>query len=230
MSTILAIDTSGDACSVALLTQHTLIERFQVEPRQHTTLILPMIEQVLAEAGLTPQKLNAIAFGRGPGSFTGLRIAAGVVQGIAFAADLPVIPVSTLQALAQGAFRLHGVTNVIATLDARINEIYWAAYQLDENQHMQPQTPESVCAPAEIALTSTMAEWQGAGSGWDAYHVILKEKLGERLQTWLPACYVNAQDVATLAAVAYEQRQWVDAAQAVPIYLYDQIVKEKPHG
>jgi tRNA threonylcarbamoyladenosine biosynthesis protein TsaB len=226
---ILALDTSSDACSVALLTRNIITENFQLIPRQHNALILPMIEQILGEAGLTLKQLDAIAFGRGPGSFTGLRIAASVVQGIAFAADLPVLPISTLQALAQAALREFSVTQVIAAIDARINEIYWAAYQADANGLIQAQSQEIVCAPHEINWTQA-GVWQGAGSGWDAYHAIMQSQLGPSLQSWLPKCYVKAQDIVKLAEVAYREGAAVDPAQAIPIYLRDQVVKEKPHG
>ena len=226
---ILAIDTSGEACSAALLSQDAVIEQFQLAPRQHNALILPMLEQLLAEAGLTLKQLNAIAFGCGPGSFTGLRIAAGIVQGIAFAADLPVIAISTLQALAQGAFREHGITQAMPAIDARINEIYWAAYELDADQLMQAKSSEIVCAPSEIALINT-GKWQGIGSGWDAYHTILQQELGENLQAWIPQCYIKSQDIIKLAKAAYQKGQYKPAQEAIPIYLRDQVVKEKPHG
>jgi len=227
--TILAIDTSSDACSVALLRHNAINERFQLAHRQHNALILPMIEQMLSEADLTLKQLDAIAFGRGPGSFTGLRIAASIVQGIAFAADRPVVPVSTLQALAQGAWREFGLTRVVSTIDARINEIYWAAYQIDDQQLMQPQTAEIVCAPNEITLAKT-GPWQGIGSGWDGYHSILTEHLGGLVQGWKPQCYVKAQDIVKLADIAYQKGEIVEAFQAVPVYLRDQVVKERPHG
>ena len=226
---LLAIDTSSDACSVALLMNNVIMERFQLAPRQHNTLILPMIEQVLTEAGLTLNRLNAIAFGCGPGSFTGLRVAASVVQGIAFAADIPVIPISTLHALAQGALREYGATNAIAAIDARINEIYWAAYHAD-GQLMKAQTSEIVCAPEAMLLTSKTCLWQGVGSGWDTYHTILQEKVEKQLQKWLPQCYVKAQDIVKLAEIAYQNGNIVQADQALPVYLRDQVVKEKPHG
>lgn len=226
---ILAIDTSSDACSVAVLTNNVITERFQLAPRQHNTLILPMIEQVLKEADLTLSQLNAIAFGCGPGSFTGLRVAASVVQGIAFAADIPVIPISTLNALAQGALHEYGATQVIAAIDARINEIYWAAYQADD-QLMRALTTETVCTPEEMVLASGACLWQGVGSGWDTYHNILQQKVGKQLQKWLPQCYVKAQDIVKLAEIAYQNGNLVQADQALPVYLRDQVVKEKPHG
>ena len=100
---LLALDTATEACSAAVWVDGAVLERYELAPRRHAALILPMIEAVLAEAGLSPPQLDAIAFGRGPGAFTGVRIAVGIVQGIAFAADLPVIPISTLAALALGA-------------------------------------------------------------------------------------------------------------------------------
>lgn len=226
---LLAIDTSSDACSVALLTQNAIKENFQLAPRQHNALILPMIEQILNEADLTLEQLDAIAFGRGPGSFTGLRIAASVVQGLAFAADKPVVPISTLQALAQGVWRELATKQVIAAIDARINEIYWAAYKIDEQGLMQAKTEEIVCAPAELQLTLA-GKWQGVGSGWDTYHHVLQTQIRTSLQNWLPNCYVKAQDILKLAEVAYQKGEMVDANHTLPIYLRDQVVKERPNG
>ena len=122
---ILALDTSTEACSAALLIDTEIHQRYEVAPREHGALILPMIETLLSEAGCAPTQLDALAFGRGPGAFVGVRIATGVAQGIAFAADLPVIPVSSLAAMAQSVE--HG--NVYSAIDARMNEVYWGAYR-----------------------------------------------------------------------------------------------------
>lgn len=227
---ILALDASSDACSVALLINDSVNERFQIAPRQHNALLLPMIEELLGAADLRVKQLDALAFGCGPGSFTGLRIAAGVVQGIAFAADVPVIPVSTLQSLAQGAFREQGVTHAIAAIVARINEIYWAAFKADNNGIMQPLTPETVCAPAELAWPGLSGPWHGVGSGWDAYHNVLTEKLNPYLQSWLPKRYIKARDIIKLALVTYQNGNMVDATEALPVYLREEVVKEKAHG
>ena len=127
---ILALDTATEACSAALLIDGEIRERFEIAPRAHARLLLPMLEDLLAEAGLKPAQLDAIAFGRGPGSFTGLRIAASVAQGIAFAADLPVLPVSTLAALAWPALRAARADQVFAAIDARMGEIYCAGFGL----------------------------------------------------------------------------------------------------
>src|SRR3569833_3307602 len=127
---LLAIDTATEACSAALYLDGAVNKRYVLAPREHALLILPMIDELLRDANLSPLELDAVAFGRGPGAFTGLRIAAGVAQGIAYGADLPVVPVSSLAALAQGCYRERGVTRVLATIDARIGEVYWGAYRL----------------------------------------------------------------------------------------------------
>src|SRR3989338_484571 len=131
MTVILALDTSTEACSCALQVRGEIIEDYAVIPRQHAQNILPMIQQLLHKAGLTFAQLDAIAFGRGPGSFTGLRIAAGVAQGLALASDLPVLPVSTLAALALQGHADTGDSALLACLDARIDEVYWAWYSIE---------------------------------------------------------------------------------------------------
>ena len=140
---LLTLDTSTDACSCALSVDGEIGEQSVIAPRQHTTLILPMIDQLLAEAGLKPTQLDGIAFGRGPGSFTGLRIACGITQGIAFAADIPVVPISCLATLAQGAYLEQGIEKVLASIDARMNEVYFANYFLNQEKIMQLVDEES---------------------------------------------------------------------------------------
>ena len=130
---ILAVETATEACSAALSVEGEIIERYTVSPREHSLLILPMLESLLAEAGLVLNQLDALAFGRGPGSFTGVRIAAGVIQGVAFGADLPVAPVSTLAAMAQDIFAKSRETAVFTALDARMGEVYWGVYQKSED-------------------------------------------------------------------------------------------------
>ncbi len=130
MSTkILAVDTATENCSVALMVGNDVISRCEYAPREHTTKILPMVDTVLAEGGLKLNQLDALAFGRGPGSFTGVRIGIGIAQGLAFGADLPMLGVSTLAAMAQGSYRLHQSEQVLAAIDARMGEIYWGQYQ-----------------------------------------------------------------------------------------------------
>lgn len=223
MPRILAVDTSTPACSAALLINHEVQERYEVKPQQHTRLILPMIDELLAEANINLRQLDAIAFGCGPGSFTGLRIGAGVVQGMAFAADLPVIPISTLTALAQGAYRSLGWKKVITAMDARMSELYWASFQLDDH-NMQPVETEQLCALAKIPLPAE-GGWYGVGDGWLNFTEVLKSQLGDKLVEIKPHFYPHAQDIASLASVALQQGKTVNAEQALPVYLRDNMYK-----
>lgn len=220
---LLAFDTSTEACSAALFYNEQIISRYEIAPRKHTALILPFLQTVLAEGGLTLAQLDAIAFGCGPGSFTGVRIAASVVQGIAFAADLPVIPVSTLRALAQGAYREFAAPTVYAALDAQMNEVYWGVYGLSSDKIMKEIMPESVCDPRQV-VTIKEANIVGVGQGWDAYPELLKSSCGTGLQKCIPNRYPNAQDIAIIAAADYQQGRVVKAEQALPVYLRDKVV------
>ena len=131
MSTLLALDTATEACSVALLHDGKVTSHYEVIPRLHAQKLLPMIQTLLADAGVELSAVDAIAFGRGPGAFTGVRIAIGVVQGLAFALERPVLPISNLAVLAQRAHREHGATQVAAAIDARMDEVYWGCYRED---------------------------------------------------------------------------------------------------
>jgi hypothetical protein len=134
MTTLLALDTATEACSVALLHDGKVTSHYEVIPRLHAQKLLPMIKQLLADAGVALSAVDAIAFGRGPGAFTGVRIAIGVVQGLAFALERPVLPISNLAALAQGALREHGVQQVAAAIDARMDEVYWGCYRAEQGE------------------------------------------------------------------------------------------------
>jgi len=222
---ILAIDTSTEACSAALYCDGENISRHQLAPRKHGELLLPMLDELLAESGFTVQQMDAVAFGRGPGSFTGLRIAAGVIQGLAFAADLPVAPVSTLTALAQGIWRETGVVKVLPALDARLQEVYWSACHLGENQLMSAVIEESVCAAKDVYVPEGEG-WQGGGSGWDTYSDVLNERLDGRCGQWLPGYLPHASDIALLAVAAVARGDVVPAEQALPIYLRDNVASK----
>ncbi len=147
MAKILAVDTSTEACSAALLLGEKIDERFEIAPRRHTSLILPMVEDLLNEQSMRLTDLDAIAFGQGPGSFMGLRIAVGVAQGLAFGANLPVVPVSSLQALAQAAYWKTSCKTILAGWDARMQAIYWGAYVLREKQMRPVIFDIAHCAP-----------------------------------------------------------------------------------
>ena len=224
---LLAIETATEACSAALYLDGALAERHALAPREHARLILPMVDALLAEAGLRPAQLDALAFGRGPGAFTGLRIAAGVAQGIAFGADLPVLPVSSLAALAQGMARERGATRVLAAIDARIAEVYWGAYEIDDTGLMVLRGEERVILPGEVPLPAG-ASWCGAGSGWAVYGEVLQAHLRGRLAEIDAARYPHARDLALLAVAAYGRGEALSAEHAAPVYLRDEVaVKQR---
>jgi tRNA threonylcarbamoyladenosine biosynthesis protein TsaB len=222
---LLAIDTAEEACSAALLIDGQVLERFEVAPRRHSELILPMMDALLADAGMRLEELDCLAFVRGPGSFTGVRIAASVAQGAAFGADLPVVPVSSLQALAQGARRKNGARNVLSALDARMNEVYWAAWRVDAGGTMRLLGNESVCAPEQAAVPDG-DDWTGVGSGWDSYAEILLARCGRTPQVHAGAM-IHAQDAASIAATLFVEGAAVPAEQALPVYLRDQVAWAK---
>lgn len=215
---LLALDTATEACSAAVWADGDVLERYELAPRRHAALILPMIESVLAEAGLSVGQLDAIAVGRGPGAFTGVRIAVGMAQGIAFAVDRPVALVSTLAALALGAARATGQARIAAALDARMGEVYWGAYAVHGHEAAL-LGEEQVCAPEIVAAPP--GEWFGAGSGWAAYAATLARRL--TVSAWRGDCYPHAGDIARLAAAPAGRMGWVAAEQAAPVYLRDRV-------
>ena len=219
---ILAVDTSGEACSAALLIGTELVQRLEQEPRRHTELVLAMMEGLLAEAGLGLTQLDALAFGRGPGSFTGVRIATSVVQGAAYGADLPVVPVSTLAALAQGHFRSNGSSRVLAAFDARMGELYWGPYLLDDRKLMRAWGVEEVASPEKVSLPQEDG-WDGIGSGWAAYGDALRGRLGSRLRSVTPGALCESRDVAILAAHELAVGRSLSAEGALPVYLRERV-------
>ena len=218
---LIALETATEACSAAVWVDGAILERYELAPRRHAALILPMSEAVLAEAGLKATQLDAIAFGRGPGAFTGVRIAVGVAQGIAFAADLPVVPVSTLAALALGAARATGRARIAAALDARMGEVYWGCYVVDGDD-AELLGEERVIAPT--MASAPPGEWFGAGGGWAAHGAALSERL--LVGGWLGECYPRAGDVARLAVAPRRRGDWVSAERGLPVYLRDQVVTQ----
>lgn len=218
---ILALDTSTEACSVATWVDGSVVERFETGNR-HSELILPMVQAVLGETGLGLTQLDAIAFGRGPGSFTGLRIGAGVAQGLAFGADLPVVPVSSLAALAQGV----DSPRVLAAFDARMGQVYFGAYASDGHGLVELSGIEQVIAPDRIPLPEGK-DWVGVGGGWDQYHALLLVRLGDRVLRWQKQVYPRARFVAELAIAAYRLGQAVSAEQALPVYLRDEVAVKR---
>jgi tRNA threonylcarbamoyladenosine biosynthesis protein TsaB len=222
---LLAVDTATEACSVAVAVNGEYHEHFELG-RRHSEGILVMVEAVLADTGLALTQLDAIAFGRGPGLFTGLRIGAGVTQGLAFAAGLPVVPVSSLAALAQGT----GNARVLAAIDARMNQVYWGAFVRGANGLVEPVGNEVVSDPAQVPIPSG-TQWVGAGSGWDQHHAALLTRLDGRAQSWRPDVWPRARDVAALGTAALAAGGAVSPEQAVPVYIRDDVaVKARSPG
>lgn len=222
---ILAIETATEACSAALLIDDTVLEHYELAPQQHNRLILPMIDSLLAEAGVRVSQVDALAFGRGPGSFTGARIAAGVAQGISFAVDLPVVPVSTLAALAQDALIESPEKVAFSCIDARMGEVYWAVYRRGESGLAELLGEESV-RPAERVSFPDHAEGVGIGSGWKTYGSVLQERLGSDVKRILPDRFPRAAMVARLGADAFGRGFFVEPEQALPVYLRDNVAKK----
>jgi tRNA threonylcarbamoyladenosine biosynthesis protein TsaB len=214
---LLALDTSTEACSVAVSVDGVIHERVD-HGQHHSDVILGMVQQVLAESGLSLKQLDAIAFSRGPGSFTSLRIGAGVVQGFAFGANLPVVPVSSLAVLAQGV----DAPKVLAAFDARMNQVYWGAFARNEKGLMELQGQEIVIAPAAIPLPEGSG-WVGAGSGWDQYAAVLAARLGSHVSEWRKQVFPEARHVMELGLEFLKAGQTVTAEQALPVYVRDEV-------
>lgn len=220
---LLAIDTSTEACSAAVGITDQVITRYELAPRKHAELILPMIDSLLCEAGLTFSQLDALAFGCGPGSFTGLRIAAGVIQGIAFGADLPVVPVSSLATLAQVANRELGAEKIVVGFDARMQEVYWAMYRVDTHGLVRLNGKEVVCKPDDVPLPDNSG-WTGVGSAWQVYDRTLQDRFGEKLSGWHKDYYPEARDMVRLGMDGFQKGKMVSAEAAIPVYLRDNVV------
>lgn len=214
---LLALETANQQCSVCMVddTQDIFFD-LDARARAQTQTILPMIEQALLQANIPASELTAIAFSRGPGSFSGVRINAAVAQALAWANDLPVVPVSTLQALAQAAYRLAGLTAVTAVIDARMNEVYIASFKLDEHGIMQAVDQEQLLS---YDHAKTVQQFTLVGSG----SVLVDASAIEH-----QAIDATAQDIASIARQAALQQQWVSAEFALPVYLRDDAWKKIP--
>lgn len=219
---LLAIETATETCSVALSVNGEVLERFQHAPRQHAELLLPWVQQMLAEAGLAYAAIDAIAFSCGPGSFTSLRIGIGVVQGLAWASDRPVIPVSSLAATAQTAAG-DGVDVALVALDARMNEVFTGLFKVNENGIMLPLGAESVCPPSDVRVPLPYKPF-GIGNGFDRYdalHALSAQLCGLRYDVW-----PKASSVLQLAQEWLKTNQPLPAEQAQPVYLRDDVARK----
>lgn len=213
---LLAFETATRRLSVALWQDGELIERAGEIPNGGSEHVLPWAHELLAEAGLALRQLDGIAFGAGPGGFTGLRLACGVAQGLAYGLDLPVVPVSTLEALALAS----GESDVWACLDARMNEVYSAAYRVEGNSVRQLMAP--VCVPPAVAPAPTFAGGWGAGDGFAVYGPMLCERKPD-LRGVRASVFPTAAAVLRLAAPVFARGAAVSAVLAQPIYVRDKV-------
>ncbi|WP_372832716.1 tRNA (adenosine(37)-N6)-threonylcarbamoyltransferase complex dimerization subunit type 1 TsaB [Pontibacterium sp.] len=225
MPKILALDTSTDACSVALDIDGEVKQDFRIIPRQHTKQLLPMVQQMLSDCDLKVSDLDAIAVGRGPGSFAGIRIATGAAQGLAFAAELPMLPTSTLAAIALRIYRDTGAEFIVTALDARMNEIYCCAYQI-QNGLPVALMPETVCAPGQLQLPEESQHWTVGGSGW-CYLEDMSAEVQQAVQPLDDTVYPAAAEIVTLALQDWEAGKAVPPEEALPVYLRDQVAWKK---
>jgi tRNA threonylcarbamoyladenosine biosynthesis protein TsaB len=222
---LLAVETSTEACSAALFIDGDIRERFELAPQKHTQLILPMIDSLMVEAGLKPQQLDALAFSRGPGSFTGVRIATGVIQGIALGADLPVVPVSTLAAIAQDFFDHNEECVAFVAMDARMGEIFWGVYRRDALGYAELIGDEAVTPAEQIEFPDLAGV--GIGSGWGVYSQELTARLAGRISRYQAELLPRAGAIARLGARGFEQGLAVAVEQAMPVYLRDKVAKKE---
>ena len=230
--TLLALDTSTEACSVALWHKGEKTHLDELAQRTHTKRILPMVDELLANSGINLKQVDALAFGRGPGSFTGVRVGAGIAQGLAFGADLPVIAISNLTAMAQAAFELYQAENVAAAIDARMNEVYFSQVkrekvrsELGEFFQWNPVIEEQVCQPEKVLEQFSDLTAYRVGTGWTAYPQF-KENGLEGSDIILP----SAQYMLELALTDYAQNKVISALEIEPVYLRNEVTWKKLPG
>jgi len=231
----LVIDASTEACSVALQYQGKVTSLYELCPQSHSLRLLPMVDELLKAANCTLQQLDGIIYGQGPGSFTGVRIGIGVTQGLAFSAELPVVGVSTLQAMAQQAYSKFDQPRVISAIDARMEEVYTGYYELDENKIMQATTAERVLPPSVVKahyveavnLDLTTLPY-GVGTGWEAYKTELDELRANEGEP--EVLFPHAQAMLEIGQLAFEQGKSVSAEEAQPVYVRDTVSWKKLPG
>ncbi|UXN33639.1 tRNA (adenosine(37)-N6)-threonylcarbamoyltransferase complex dimerization subunit type 1 TsaB [Avibacterium paragallinarum] len=234
MTTLLALDTSTEACSVALLHKGEITHLDEFAQRTHTKRILPMVDEILSQSGVTLNQVDALVFGRGPGSFTGVRVGAGIAQGLALGADLPVIPISNLTAMAQQAFEQYGTTQVLCAIDARMNEVYFCQLQahkvrsdFGEFFDWQALVSERVCTPeAVLQLAQQTEDCVKVGTGWQAYSQLATLDWAKESDITLP----SAKAMLPLALPYYWQKQWISAVEIEPVYLRNEVTWKKLPG
>ena len=214
---ILALDTSTEYCSAALWRDGVVHERAVRAGQSHSEILIGMVDAVMAEGGTQLARLDGIAYGQGPGSFTGLRIACAVAQGLAFAAEIPLAGVGTLQAMAMSC----GAARVVCCLDARMQEIYHAAYVRDGDAYAEVSAPR-VCAPVDAPVLP-QGGWTGCGSGFKAYGDVLRRRYGPSLTAVTEDIFPQAGHIARLAAPLFATGRGIRAEEAAPLYIRDRV-------
>ena len=218
---ILAIDTTTEACSAALHVDGETIEKYEVAPRKHAELILPMIDSLLAESEQSLTGLDALAFARGPGAFTGVRLCTSVAQGLAYSADLPVIPVSTLAALAQGVDSEDDI--IVSMIDARMGEIYWGTFKKNKHNIVASVSDEEVCKPEDFEFDTTMT-CIPVGSGWQRYQDLFSSSLNTKSEKSKTDSLPRAIDVLEISLSKHRGTTYRNAKEALPKYIRNKVV------
>lgn len=221
---ILAIETATDACSVALTTASQTYSKLVVAPQTHAKLLLGMVDELCQQAGMQLRDVDALAFGRGPGSFTGVRIAASVIQGLAFGVNKPVIPVSSLQALAQQAANLHGNAEILALIDARMQEVYWGIYNVDNNGIVKSAIEDSLQKP-EVLRVDPNTSYLAVGTGATVYADVLRQN-NPNLQFDPNIQYPRAEEILQIALQEYQRGAVVAPSAAIPTYVRNDVAKK----
>ena len=229
---LLALDTATENCSAALLIEGRILQCEELIGRGHAERILPMIHGLLSDADLKLPDLDAIAFGRGPGAFTGVRLAASVTQGLAYASGLKVVPVSDLQAVAQRALAFEPApARVLVCADARMSEVYWGCFERGTEGLATPASPEAVGAPESVSIPVrwTAERTFGAGTGFGAYPALIAQ-FESKLDGVYPGLLPRASEIATLALEAAAAGRLLDPEQALPVYLRDDVARPPGAG
>ncbi len=213
---ILAIETSSTACSVALYAQNKIIALHKIAPMQHAQMTLPLIDELLLANNIQIKQIDAIALGCGPGSFTGIRIATSIAQGIGYALNIPLIPISSLAALAQAAYDSLGWKKLYVAIDARIQEIYWALYQVNSEGLVELKDTENMSVPAALI---PIKEWSCVGNAWQNY----ADQLSFQPSISDANCLPTAAAVLKLAIPLFKQQKWCSADAVLPVYLRNEV-------
>lgn len=226
---ILALETATVHCSVALLSGDEIYSESAQGATIHSQVLLPIIDRLLQHAGLEPKQLDAIAFGAGPGSFTGLRIGIGVAQGLAFALDKPMIAVSSLQTLVASLPMQNRIYElpVVAAIDARMQEVYWGVYTTDRSNIIQQLCPPAVSKPDQVSLPETYKEYVAVGNGWQQYDKQLQQAIGQQPTALFAEQYPEAEQLVESAVHRYRSGDFILAKDARPDYVRNKVA-DKP--